>query len=185
MREYIDKYLAETARIVERIDRKSIEEAIAILQNVKKAGGRVFILGIGGSAGNASHAVNDLRKIAGIECYTPVDNVSELTAWTNDNGFEFIFSNWLKTSRLNSKDAVMVFSVGGGSDKTSKNLVLAMQHAKDVGAKIVSIVSRDGGSALKLSDACILVPVVSPERITPHAEGWQGVLWHLIVNAIK
>jgi D-sedoheptulose 7-phosphate isomerase len=185
MREYIDKYLAETAQIIDKIDRNNIEDVIAILQGVKKNGGRVFILGIGGSAGNASHAVNDLRKIASIECYTPVDNVSELTAWTNDNGFEFIFLNWLKTSRLNSKDAIMVFSVGGGSDKTSKNLVLAMQYAKEVGAKIVSIVSRDGGSALKLSDACVLVPVVSSERITPHAEGWQGVLWHLIVNAIK
>jgi D-sedoheptulose 7-phosphate isomerase len=185
MREYIDKYLAETAEIVEKIDRKKIEDVIAILQEVKNKGGRIFILGIGGSAGNASHAVNDFRKIANIECYTPADNVSELTAWTNDNGFEFIFSNWLKTSKLNSKDAIMVFSVGGGSDKTSKNLVLAMEHAREVGAKIVSIVSRDGGSALKLSDACILIPVVSSERITPHAEGWQGVVWHLIVNAIK
>jgi D-sedoheptulose 7-phosphate isomerase len=185
MREYIDRYLAETKEITEKIDKKKIEDAINILQATKKSGGRVFILGIGGSAGNASHAVNDLRKIANIECYTPVDNVSELTAWANDNGFEFIFVNWLKTSKLNKNDLILVFSVGGGSEKTSKNLVLAMQYAKEAGAKIVSIVSRDGGSALKLSDACILVPVVSNERITPHAEGWQAVLWHLIVNAIK
>ena len=134
---------------------------------------------------NRPHAVNDFRKIAGLESYTPVDNVSELTAWTNDVNFECIFEKWLETSRLAAKDAVLVFSVGGGTDTTSKNLVLAMKLAKSRGASLVSIVSRDGGAALKLSDACILVPVLSPENITPHAEGWQAVLWHLIVNRIR
>jgi len=184
MRPYIDKYLDETKEIARTIDRAKIDKVIDIIQTTKDGKGRLFFLGVGGSAGNASHAVNDFRKIAGIEAYTPVDNVSELTSWANDNGFESIFVNWLKTSRLNARDAVMVFSVGGGTETISKNLVLAMEYAREAGARIVSIVSRDGGAALKLSDACILVPVVSNERITPHAEGWQAVLWHLIVNAI-
>ena len=182
--EMIQKYLDETQQIAQAVDHSKIDGAIRILQNTKDKGGRLFILGIGGSAGNASHAVNDFRKIAGIETYTPVDNVSELTAWANDVSFDCIFEKWLKTSKLNSKDTVLVFSVGGGSDTTSKNLVLAMQAAKEVGASIVSIVSRDGGKALTLSDVCILIPVLSKENITPHAEGWQAVLWHLIVNAI-
>jgi len=185
MREYIKTYLEETKKIADTVDRAKIDKAIDIMQATKDKKGRLFILGIGGSAGNASHAVNDFRKIAGIETYSPVDNVSELTAWANDNGFEFIFDTWLKTSHLDAHDTIMIFSVGGGSEKTSKNLVRAMEYAREVGAKIVSLVSRDGGMALKLSDACILVPVMAQERITPHAEGWQGVLWHLIVNAIK
>lgn len=184
-REYIDNYLSETQKIIDTIDRSNIEKAIEVLKKTKDNVGRLFILGVGGSAANASHAVNDFRKIAGIETYAPTDNVSELTAWTNDNGFEYIFVNWLKTSRLNSKDTIMVFSVGGGSDTTSRNLVMAMEFAKEVGASIVSIVSRDGGAALKMSDAGILIPVVADERITPHAEGWQGVVWHMMVNAIK
>lgn len=184
-REYIDNYLSETQKIIDTIDRSNIEKAIGVLKKTKDNEGRLFILGVGGSAANASHAVNDFRKIAGIETYAPTDNVSELTAWTNDNGFEYIFVNWLKTSRLDSKDTVMVFSVGGGSATTSRNLVMAMEFAKEVGASIVSIVSRDGGAALKMSDAGILIPVVADERITPHAEGWQGVVWHMMVNAIK
>jgi D-sedoheptulose 7-phosphate isomerase len=184
LKSYINTYFDETMDIIQKLDRDKIEKAAQILKNVRQAGGRLFILGVGGSAANASHAVNDFRKIAGIESYTPIDNVSELTAWTNDNGFEFIFVNWLKTSKLNEKDALMIFSVGGGTDTTSKNLVLAMEYAKEKGASIVSIVSRDGGKSRVMSDACILIPVVSQERITPHAEGWQGVLWHLIVNAI-
>lgn len=183
--EYIEEYLNETKSIIRLIDRSKIKEVVGILQKTKANAGRLFILGVGGSAANASHAVNDFRKIAGIESYTPVDNVSELTAWTNDNGFEFIFINWLKTSRLNKNDTIMILSVGGGAQTTSKNLVLAMKHAKEVGARIVSIVSRDGGNALKMSDACILIPPVSPERITPHAESWQSVLLHLIANAIN
>ncbi len=185
MKEMIDQYLQETAKIAAMLDREKIRRMIEIIQSTKDSGGRLFLLGIGGSAANASHAVNDFRKIAKIETYSPVDNVSELTAWTNDKGFEFIFSEWLKTSKLGKKDTVLVFSVGGGSETTSKNLVLAMQYAKEVGARIVSCVSRDGGAALKLSDACVLIPVLNKEAITPHAEGWQMVVSHLVVNLIR
>lgn len=184
MKAYIDTYFEETEQIIRAVDRKQIIKAIEILKTLKATGGRLFILGVGGSAANASHAVNDFRKIAGIEAYAPTDNVSELTAWTNDSGFEFTFINWLKTSKLGAKDVVMFFSVGGGTNQTSKNLVLAMNYLKEVEAGMVAIVSRDGGTALKMADSCILVPVVSQERITPHAEGWQGLLWHLIVNAM-
>ena len=182
--EYIDRYLDETKEIVDRLDRAELLKAIEILVRTKDSGGRLFILGVGGSATNASHAVGDFRKISGIESYTPVDNLSELTARTNDEGFESIFVEWLRTSRLGPLDTVMVFSVGGGTEAVSKNLVLAMQYAKDTGTSIVAIVSRDGGAAGRLADACVLVPVVSDERITPHAEGWQAVLWHLMANAI-
>lgn len=184
IKNYIDIYLEETRKISEIIDKSKIEETIRILQETKDKHGRLFILGIGGSAGNASHAVNDFRKIAKMEAYTPIDNVSELTAWTNDSGFEFIFINWLKTSKLKNSDTVMVLSVGGGTETTSKNLVLAMEYAKEIKANIVSIVSRDGGSAAKMSDACIMVPVIVDKRITPHAESWQSLLLHLIVNAL-
>jgi len=139
---------------------------------------------VGGSAGNASHAVNDFRKIAGIESYAPTDNVSELTAWTNDVGWDVVFSNWLATSRLGDQDMVLVLSVGGGSATTSLNMVRAMDFAKAKGAGILAIVSRDGGRAKQLADVAILVPVVALERITPHAEGWQAILWHLLVNAL-
>lgn len=184
MKNYIDIYLEETRKISELIDKSRIKHVIDILQKTKDSHGRLFILGVGGSAGNASHAVNDFRKIAGMEAYTPADNVSELTAWANDSGFEFIFINWLKTSKLRPGDTVMVLSVGGGTETTSKNLVLAMEYAREVKAGIVSIVSRGGGSAAKLSDACILVPVIVDKRITPHAESWQSLLLHLIVNAL-
>ncbi|MCM8795318.1 MAG: SIS domain-containing protein [Candidatus Omnitrophica bacterium] len=184
IKDYIERYLQESKKILEMIDRVKIEQVIKILRDIKNNKGRLFILGVGGSASNASHAVNDFRKIAGIESYTPVDNVAELTAWTNDAGFEFIFINWLKTSRLNKHDAIMVLSVGGGTETTSKNLILAMDYAKEVGAKIVSIVSRDGGRAALVSDVCIVIPPVEGKRITPHAESWQGLLLHLIVNAI-
>jgi D-sedoheptulose 7-phosphate isomerase len=183
--DYVNQYLSETEEIIRGIDRDAIAGIIDLLSDLKKNKGRLFILGIGGSAGNASHAVNDFRKICKIEAYAPTDNVSELTAWTNDNSFDVIFKNWLLTSKLSDKDALLIFSVGGGSKKASYNLVLAMETAKEVGARIVSIVSRDGGAAKKLSDVCILVPVVAEERITPHAEGWQGVLWHLIVGGIE
>jgi len=184
-REYIDNFLEETRAIVESLDRDAIQKMIEIIARTKDKGGRLFILGVGGSASNASHAVNDFRKIAGVESYTPIDNVSELTARTNDEGFETVFVKWLETSRLRDADAVMVFSVGGGTEDTSKNLVMAMEHAKKVGASIVSVVSRDGGAARKMSDACVLVPVVSHERITPHAESWQAIVWHLVVNAMS
>lgn len=160
MKSYIDTYLEETEQIIRSVDRKQITKAVEILRTLKATGGRLFILGVGGSAANASHAVNDFRKIAGIEAYAPTDNVAELTAWTNDDGFEFTFINWLKTSRLGAKDVTMIFSVGGGSEQTSKNLVWAMEYSKKVGARMVAIVSRDGGTALKMADVCILVPVV-------------------------
>jgi D-sedoheptulose 7-phosphate isomerase len=181
---YVGDYLTETARIAASIDRGAIERMIGILAEARSAGKRLFILGVGGSAGNASHAVNDFRKIAKIEAYAPTDNVSELTAWTNDVGWHAVFVEWLKTSKLGPGDVVLVFSVGGGSATVSQNLVLAMEHAKAVGARLVSVVSRTGGRARELSDACVLVPVVSDERITPHAEGWQGVVWHCAVNAL-
>jgi D-sedoheptulose 7-phosphate isomerase len=139
---------------------------------------------VGGSAANASHATNDFRKIGGIETYCPTDNSAELTAWTNDVGWEVVFESWLKTSRLTSDDVLLIYSVGGGSPATSQNLVRAMQLAKQTGSEMISVVSRDGGMAAQLSTVCILVPVVSPERITPHAEGWQGIVWHLLVNAV-
>lgn len=181
---YIDTYLDETMAIARSVDRTEIAAALVRLRRLKEAGGRLFILGVGGSAGNASHAVNDFRKIAGIEAYAPTDNVSELTAWTNDVGWDVVFERWLKTSRLNGKDCLLVFSVGGGSTTTSRNLTLAMEHANSVGASILSIVSRDGGKAKELGEVTILVPVVSQDRITPHAEGWQGVIWHLLVNGL-
>ena len=183
-REYIELYLEETEKIIEALDREAIEKAISILEQVKGEQGRLFILGVGGSAANASHAVNDFRKIGGIETYAPTDNVSELTARTNDEGWETTFSEWLKISRICGRDALMVFSVGGGSETTSLNIVNALKLGKERGAKIISVVSRDGGYSRQVSDACVLVPVVSIERITPHAEGWQGIIWHLLVHAI-
>ena len=183
-REYIDLYLEETEKIIEALDREAIERAVSILEQVKGEQGRLFILGVGGSAANASHAVNDFRKIGGIETYAPTDNVSELTARTNDEGWETTFSEWLKISRICGRDALMVFSVGGGSETTSLNIVNALKLGKEKGAKIISVVSRDGGYSRQVSDACVLVPVVSKERITLHAEGWQGIIWHLMVNAL-
>ncbi|GMO40359.1 MAG: SIS domain-containing protein [Termitinemataceae bacterium] len=181
---YTDLYLNETAEIVKTIDRKEIVKAVKLLCDLKKCDGRLFILGVGGSAANASHAVNDFRKIGGIEAYAPSDNVAELTARTNDEGWNTTFSKWLLTSKLCKDDALLVFSVGGGSNTTSLNIKEAIDLAKDRGTKIVGIVSRDGGYTKQKADACVLIPVVSKDRITPHAEGWQGVVWHLIVNAI-
>ena len=182
---YIDKYLEETMEIVNTIPREEIAKAIDILKKVRNDGGRLFILGVGGSAANASHAVNDFRKIGGIETYAPTDNVSELTARTNDEGWETTFTEWLKISKINEKDCVMVFSVGGGSETTSLNIVNALKLGKEKGSSIISIVSRTGGYSKQVSDACVLIPVVADKRITPHAEGWQGVVWHLLVNAIN
>jgi D-sedoheptulose 7-phosphate isomerase len=182
--DYIDTYLNEVNQITNLIDRSQIAATISLLNNLKKNNGRLFILGVGGSAANASHAVNDFRKIAEIETYTPTDNVAELTAWTNDVGWDVVFTKWLKTSHLCENDMLLIYSVGGGSEHTSQNLVQAMTYAKEVGAKIAAIVSRDGGYAAQVADAAILIPVVSEERITPHAESWQAVVWHLIVNAL-
>jgi len=182
--DYTEKYLQETDEIVRKVDKNEIVKVIEILDCLKKSGGRLFILGVGGSAANASHAVNDFRKIAGIETYAPTDNVAELTARTNDEGWNTTFTEWLKTSNLSVKDVLFIFSVGGGSESTSLNIKEAIDLAIDRKAKILGIVSRDGGYTKKKADACVLIPVVSEERITPHAEGWQGVIWHLIVNAL-
>ena len=183
-KDYIKQYLEETISIAQTVSQEEIEKAVNILNETKKNEGRLFILGVGGSAANASHAVNDFRKIGGIETYAPTDNVSELTARTNDEGWETTFAKWLETSHLNGKDCIMVFSVGGGSETTSLNIVNALKLGKERGSKVISIVSRNGGYSKQVSDACVLIPVVADERITPHAEGWQGVVWHLIVNAI-
>ena len=180
----VASFLTETNEICNKIDRKSILKGIEELKAVRTRGGRLFILGVGGSAGNASHAVNDFRKLGGIESYALSDNVSELTARINDESWEVCYSNWLKGSKISSKDLVMVFSVGGGTATTSLNLVRAMELAKQVNCPIVSIVSRDGGKAKELSTACILVPIVNKDHITPHAEAWQGVVWHLFITAL-
>lgn len=181
---YIVTFLQETRQIAETVDRHQIAEAVEYLRALREREGRLFILGVGGSAGNASHAVNDFRKISQIEAYAPTDNVSELTAWVNDATWEVVFLNWLKESHLKANDLLLIYSVGGGSPTTSKNLVLAMEYAAEIGCPIVSIVSRDGGSAKQLSDVTILIPVVNQDRITPHAESWQAVIWHLLVNAL-
>ena len=182
---HAENFMREAAQIAGNIDSELIDILASELVALRGRHGRLFIIGVGGSAANCTHAVNDFRKICNIEAYAPTDNVSELTAWTNDDSFNVIFKNWLVTSKLSTKDALLVFSVGGGSEKASYNLVLAMETAQKVGARIISIVSRDGGAAKKMSDICIIIPVVAQERITPHAEGWQGVLWHLIVGAIQ
>lgn len=183
-KDYIQNYLDETIKIAKTVSVEQISQGAEILKSLKKQHGRLFVLGVGGSAANASHAVNDFRKIGGIETYAPTDNVSELSARTNDEGWDTTFVEWLKTSRLSQNDAVMVFSVGGGSETVSLNIVNALKLAQGRGAKILSIVSRNGGYSKEVSDSCILIPVVSDERITPHAEGWQGIIWHLLVNAI-
>ena len=182
--DYTRQYLTETQKITEGICQEDILKAIELLYEVKQHSGRLFILGVGGSAANASHAVNDFRKIGGIEAYAPTDNSTELTARTNDEGWDTTFSEWLKTSKINSQDALLVLSVGGGSDMASINIKRAIDLAKEQNAKILGIVSRDGGYTKQHADACVLVPVVADQRITPHAEGWQGIVWHLIVNAL-
>lgn len=182
--EYAKQYLSETQEVLQKIEVSDIVKTIEIISKLKESNGRLFILGVGGSAANASHAVNDFRKIAGIETYTPTDNVAELTARTNDEGWNTTFTRWLETSKLNKNDVLLILSVGGGSISTSLNIKEAIDYAVKKQSKIVSIVSRDGGYSRQKSDACILIPVVSTDRITPHAEGWQGVIWHLIVNAI-
>ncbi len=184
IRNYIDSYLSEVDKIANSIDRESIEKSVRVLLEVKENEGRIFMLGVGGGAGNASHAVNDFRKIAGIESYAPTDNVSELTARVNDDGWDSAFVNWLKGSRLNSNDCVFVFSVGGGNTRKniSNNLVQALKFAEEIGSKIIGIVGRDGGYTAKAADATVIIPVVNPETITPHTEAFQAVVWHLMVS---
>jgi len=177
-------FLDEAALVISKLDVDAIEKAVSILAETRNSGGRLFILGVGGSAGNASHATNDFRKIVGLETYAPTDNVSELTARTNDEGWATVFSAWLKTSRLRHNDAVLVFSVGGGSREknVSPNLVEALEYARSIGCKILGIVGRDGGYTAEVADVAILVPVVNPENVTPHSEAFQAVIWHLMVS---
>ena len=181
---YAREHLAETARIAAELDAGVIDRMAALLAALRARGGRLFFLGVGGSAGNASHAVNDFRKIAGIEAYTPTDNVSELTARTNDEGWDTVFVSWLKGSRLRRDDMLFVLSVGGGSleKNVSPNLVKALTYAREIGAQIIGVVGRDGGFTATVADACVIVPTVSPDRVTPHAEAFQAVVWHLLVS---
>jgi D-sedoheptulose 7-phosphate isomerase len=182
--DYIKQYQQELHQIVEGLDLTTIDHMIKLLVQLREEGGRLFFLGVGGGAGNAAHAVNDFRKIAGIESYTPTDNVSELSARVNDEGWESVFINWLKGSRLNSCDGVFVFSVGGGhaEKNISANIVQALKFSKEVGAKVFGVVGRDGGYTAQVADACVIVPTVNPETITPHTEAFQAVVWHLIVS---
>jgi D-sedoheptulose 7-phosphate isomerase len=177
-------FLAEAKTVIDRIDPAAIERVVERLAALRECGGRLFVLGVGGSAGNASHAVNDFRKLVGIEAYAPTDNVSELTARTNDEGWETTFSAWLEVSKLRAGDAILVFSVGGGSleRNVSPNLVRAVQYAKQVGATVLGIVGRDGGYTAREADAVVIIPTVNDAHITPHSEAFQGVVWHCIVS---
>ena len=181
---YAKQHLNEAVEIIGRLDVAAIETMASMLARLRSDGGRLFFLGVGGSAGNCSHAVNDFRKIVGIEAYAPTDNVSELTARTNDEGWASIFVEWLKVSRLKSTDMLFVLSVGGGSleKNISPNLVSALQYAKQIGAKVLGVVGRDGGYTATVADACVIIPTVNPDTITPHAEAFQAVLWHLLVS---
>jgi len=184
---YTQQHLREAVEIIQKMDVDAAEKMTDLLAEVKRDGGRLFFLGVGGSAGNCSHAVNDFRKIVGIESYAPTDNVSELTARTNDDGWATIFVEWLKVSKLSKKDAVFVLSVGGGNlDKNvSPNLVTALQYAKRIGSRVTGIVGRDGGYTAEVADACVIIPTVNSETITPHSEAFQAVLWHLLVSHPK
>ncbi|CAN7475421.1 SIS domain-containing protein [Caballeronia sp. LjRoot34] len=181
---YAQQHLDESIEIIKKMDVTAVEAMAELLAGVKRDGGRIFFLGVGGSAGNCSHAVNDFRKIVGIESYAPTDNVSELTARTNDEGWSTIFVEWLKISKLQPKDAIFIFSVGGGNleKNISPNLVEALKYAKTVGSKITGVVGRDGGYTAQVADACVIVPTVNPETITPHSEAFQAVVWHLLVS---
>jgi len=181
---FAQNHMKEVSAIAAQIDCEVVERMVTILKELRDRGGRLFFLGVGGSAGNCGHAVNDFRKIVGIESYAPTDNVSELTARTNDEGWETVFSEWLKISRLNSNDALFIMSVGGGNREKniSPNLVLALEHAKKVGAKILGIVGRDGGYTAKVGNAVVIIPIVNGDAITPHTEAFQAVVWHLLVT---
>jgi D-sedoheptulose 7-phosphate isomerase len=183
-RGFVDLFLQETLRAVRELDAATIDATATGLARMREGGGRLFILGVGGSAGHASHAVNDFRKICGFEAYAPTDNVSELTARVNDEGWETSFSEWLKVSRLSPRDAVLIFSVGGGNREknVSPNLVKALELAQQVGAPVFGIVGKDGGATKAASEACVVIPTVSPDRITPHTEGLCAVVWHLLVS---
>jgi D-sedoheptulose 7-phosphate isomerase len=184
---YAQKHLNESIEIIQKIDVGAIEKMADLLTKVKADSGRIFFLGVGGSAGNCSHAVNDFRKIVGIESYAPTDNVSELTARTNDEGWASIFVEWLKVSKLTPKDLLFIFSVGGGNleKNISPNLVEALKFSKIVGSKIIGVVGRDGGYTAQVADACLIVPTVNSENVTPHSEAFQAVVWHLLVSHPK
>ncbi|MDP3706329.1 MAG: SIS domain-containing protein [Legionellaceae bacterium] len=184
---YAQQHVNEAIQILQHIDVNAIEKMADLLIRVKQNEGRIFFLGVGGSAGNCSHAVNDFRKIVGIEAYAPTDNVSELTARTNDEGWASVFVEWLKISKLNAKDIIFVLSVGGGNleKNISPNLVMALQHARKVGAKITGVVGRDGGYTAQVADACVVIPTVNADNITPHSEAFQAVVWHLLVSHPK
>ena len=181
---YSEKHRDEAIEILRRLDLATIEKMAALLADLRSRQGRLFLLGVGGSAASCSHAVNDFRKLCGIEAYAPTDNVSELTARTNDEGWASVFVEWLKASKLAARDMIFVFSVGGGSleKNISPNLVCALQHAREIGAQILGIIGRDGGYTAKVADACVIVPTVHPDRVTPHSEAFQAVLWHLFVS---
>ena len=181
---FTESFIAEAVEILNKLDVSSIEATVDVLVQTREQGGRLFVLGVGGSAANASHAVNDFRKIVGIETYAPTDNVSELTARTNDEGWASVFKGWLEGSHINARDTVMVFSVGGGNleKNISPNLVLALQFAKEVGSKIIGIVGRDGGYTAQVADACVIIPTIHSEHVTPHTEAFQSVLHHLLVT---
>jgi len=181
---YTHQHLTELTKIVAQLDEAAIERMVAFLADLGARDGRLFFLGVGGSAANCSHAVNDFRKIAGIEAYAPTDNVSELTARTNDDGWASVFVEWLKGSHLCNKDMLFIFSVGGGNleNNVSPNLVAALQYAKQIGTQVIGIVGRDGGYTAKVADACVIIPTANPETVTPHAEAFQAVIWHLMVS---
>ena len=184
---YSKQHLDESVEITKAMDPEIIEKIVDLLVSVKSTGGRLFVLGVGGSAANAGHAVNDFRKLAGIETYAPTDNVAELTARTNDEGWQTVFSGWLKVSKLNSKDCLFILSVGGGNKEknVSPNLIEAIDLAKEVGAKVTGIVGRDGGYTAQNADVCLVIPTVNPSTVTPHSESFQTVVWHLMVSHPK
>ena len=183
--DYISAFLNDAVTIINQLDHTQIQKMTRILSDIRNNGGRLFILGVGGGAGHASHAVNDFRKIAGIESYAPTDNVSELTARVNDDGWETVFESWLKGSHLTAKDGIFVFSVGGGNAEksVSVNLVNALRYAKEKGAKVIGVVGRDGGYTAKVADACVIIPTVNEKTVTPQTEAFQAVIWHLIVSS--
>ncbi len=185
--DFINQFLLEANQVIAQLDKIQIEKTVNLLKHLREDEGRLFILGVGGSAGNASHAVNDFRKIVGIEAYSPTDNVSELTARINDEGWATVFSHWLQVSHLNSNDMLLILSVGGGNEKKniSPNLVSALRYAKQVNAKIIGIVGRDGGYTATVADACVIIPAPNAENITPHTEAFQAVIWHLLVSHPK
>jgi D-sedoheptulose 7-phosphate isomerase len=181
---FTSTYFDEVEQTLRRVDADAVERCVELLASTRERGGRLFILGVGGSAGNASHAVNDFRKLADIEAYAPTDNVSELTARTNDEGWPTVFEGWLRTSRLRPDDLVMVLSVGGGSreQNVSPNVVAALEYARRFGTRVIGIVGRDGGFTARVADACVIVPTTNPAHVTPHSEEFQGIIWHLMVS---